>query len=67
MAENHHVNADEKILFTGEQLRKKAERRKELAKLPFEEKLKRLVKLQKVAYSVSSQVGRKKRRPWGEQ
>jgi len=37
-----------------------------VAKLPIEERLKRLVKLQKVAYSVGFQVGRGKRRPWGE-
>ncbi|MBA3993623.1 MAG: hypothetical protein C0469_08855 [Cyanobacteria bacterium DS2.3.42] len=61
------MNSDEQKDFSGEQLRKKAERRRELANLPIEEKLKRLVKLQKVAYSVGMQAGRHPRKPWGTQ
>lgn len=59
------MNSDEQKKLSAEQLRKKAERRRELAKLPIEEKLQRLVKLQKVAYSVGVQTGRRTRRPWG--
>lgn len=44
--------------------RQKAARRRELASLPIESKLKRLVKLQQVAYTIARQVGRESRRPW---
>lgn len=48
-----------------DQFRKKAERRRALAKLSIEEKLKRLVQLQRVAYTIGLQSGRKPRKPWG--
>ena len=47
------------------QFRQKAEHRRCLAGLSFEEKLKRLVKLQAIAYTIGRQVGRKPRKPWG--
>jgi hypothetical protein len=59
------MNTDRLISTSEEQFLKKASRRRELAKLPIEEKLKRLVKLQGVAYTIGRQAGRQTRRPWG--
>ncbi len=59
------MSEDPFILTTEGQFRHKAERRRELAKLPIEEKLKRLVKLQAIAYTIGQQVGRQPRKPWG--
>ncbi len=43
----------------------KAARRKDLAALPIEQKLTRLVTLQKIAYTIGRQVGREpQHRPW---
>jgi hypothetical protein len=54
-----HVPASQEEVY-----RQKAARRRELASLPIEEKLKRLVRLQQIAYTVARQVGRECRRPW---
>lgn len=48
-----------------EQFLKKKERRRQLAQLPIEEKLKKLVKLQSMAYAVGRDRGRNARKPWG--
>ncbi len=47
-----------------EVFRQKALRRRDLAALPIEEKLVRLIRLQKIAYTIGRQVGREPRRPW---
>lgn len=50
-------------LYT-EQYAKKAARRKAVALLPIEEKLRRLIKLQARTYATAIRNGRKARRPW---
>lgn len=59
------MSNDRLILTVERQFQQKAEHRRELAQLPFEEKLKRLVKLQARAYVIGSQAGRKPYSPWG--
>ena len=59
------MNENRLTIDNQDQFRKKAERRRELAALPIEEKLKRLVKLQCIAYSIGKQSGRPARAPWG--
>jgi len=59
------MSADSLIITTKEQFRQKAERRRDLAKLPIEEKLKKLVKLQAIAFTIGRQAGREPRKPWG--
>lgn len=61
------MNQDRLIISNQEQFRQKAERRRELARLPVEEKLKRLIKLQAIAYNVGRQAGRQPRHPWGNE
>jgi hypothetical protein len=46
---------------------RKAELRRQLTNLPYEEKLRRIVKLQKRAYVLANSAGRKKARPWGSE
>lgn len=47
------------------QFKQKSQRRKDLANLSIEKKLKRLIILQKIAYTIGKVVGRKCRKPWG--
>jgi hypothetical protein len=47
------------------QFARKAELRRQLTNLPYEEKLRRIVKLQKRAYVLANSAGRKIARPWG--
>lgn len=59
------MNLDQQSLSNEEQFLKKLEHRRKLAKLPIEEKLKKLVKLQSLAYTIGTQQGRAPRKPWG--
>lgn len=45
--------------------RAKAERRRQLAELPFDEKIEIVVKLQQIAYELTTASGRPARKPWG--
>jgi hypothetical protein len=47
-----------------ELFRAKESRRRDLAALPIEEKIKILIKIQHLASSVARQTGRKYRKPW---
>ncbi|HEY9787852.1 MAG TPA: hypothetical protein V6D17_20865 [Candidatus Obscuribacterales bacterium] len=60
------MSTDPFITSNDDQFRKKASRRRDLAKLPIEEKLRRLVKLQAVAYTIGQRAGRDCHPPWGK-
>lgn len=65
MAPANGMNPNETNSAIDEQFLKKKERRRQLAQLPIEEKLKKLVKLQSMAYAVGRDRGRNARKPWG--
>jgi hypothetical protein len=58
------MNIDPKLVSSEELFARKELRRRDLAALPIEEKIKMLVKLQHMANAVRHQSGRKYRKPW---
>ena len=59
------MSTDSMPMSKEELFRRKALRRRDLAALPIEEKLKRVVKLQYMAAAIGKQAGRAYRIPWG--
>ena len=57
------IMKDNKIITRRELFKRKERFHKELAKLPFEEKIKILVRLQKIAYDIRKPSG-EKRKAW---
>jgi hypothetical protein len=56
--------SDEHLISIDEQFERKAAQRRELARLPIEEKLRRLVRPQKRAYAIGLAAGRQPKKPW---
>ncbi|MBA3856000.1 MAG: hypothetical protein C0507_03730 [Cyanobacteria bacterium PR.3.49] len=61
------MSINDEPITSDNQFLKKAEHRRFLANLPIEEKLRRLVKLQGIAYAIGKSAGRTVRAPWGKQ
>lgn len=58
------MTANEDGRSTDQIFRDKSARRREIAKLPVEEKYRMLIKLQHMVVAVDVKAGRKPRRPW---
>jgi hypothetical protein len=58
------MNINPKVVSKEELFRGKESRRRDLAALPIEEKIKILIKLQHIASAVGRQAGREYRKPW---
>ncbi len=58
------MNLKTPVEYNDAMFRAKAERRRQLAELPFDEKVEIVVKLQQIAYELTAASGRPARKPW---